>query len=118
TAPLTPMCHGMVKTVAKRATGNTRAVDHGIQLSYERICLSPEGALLSSKYLTTENKLSLFEIEALKHKTQEKGPLEWVRALAQLNPRGDILHDFDRDIACLLLDGSGDLLGYGLNCNS
>ncbi|RYZ67719.1 MAG: hypothetical protein EOP09_10575 [Proteobacteria bacterium] len=44
--------------------------------------------------------------------------MHWARAVAAFNARGDVLHDYDRDIACLLLDASDNLLAFGLNSNS
>jgi tRNA(Arg) A34 adenosine deaminase TadA len=35
-----------------------------------------------------------------------------------LVPRGDVLHDYDRDIAAILVDAEGKLLSYGVNSNS
>lgn len=114
TAPLTAMCQGMIKVVAKRFTEKLPPYDHGISLLWERICLSDDGKLLSSKYLSVQNKRPLAEIQALRSDRF----LDWVKALAERNPRGEVLHDYDRDIACLLVDKSGELLGYGLNSNS
>ncbi|HEY8271913.1 MAG TPA: Bd3614 family nucleic acid deaminase, partial [Pseudobdellovibrionaceae bacterium] len=44
--------------------------------------------------------------------------LAWIRKIARLNIRGQVLHDYDRDIACLLTDHSGNMLAYGVNSNS
>ena len=33
-------------------------------------------------------------------------------------PRGAVLHDHDRAIAAMLIDGNGELLSYGVNSNS
>ncbi|MBC7371193.1 MAG: Bd3614 family nucleic acid deaminase [Bdellovibrionaceae bacterium] len=110
TAKLSVMCHGMVKTVAKRATGGILAVDHGLALPKVHIEILP----VPSPFRNEANLASLSVVNSLK----VAKPLAWARRLAELNPRGVVLHDFDRDIACLLVDKSGNLLAYGLNSNS
>jgi tRNA(Arg) A34 adenosine deaminase TadA len=111
TAGLSKMCQGMVKTVAKRAQAEIVAFDHGFKLTNEHIQILP---MNPPAHLSDLNQRSLDAVSALRSKNLGS----WARQLASLNSRGDVLHDFDRDIACLLVDKSGDLLGYGLNCNS
>ncbi|MNS97203.1 tRNA-specific adenosine deaminase [compost metagenome] len=38
--------------------------------------------------------------------------------LAAQIPRGEVLHDYDRDIAAVLLNADREVLSYGLNSNS
>lgn len=114
TAPVTAMCQGMVKVVAKRLVGEVFAVDHGLTLSLEKIPLGDTEVLAPVRWLSAENQMPLEKIKSLEHESQ----LAWVKRIAALNPRGEILHDYDRDIACLLVDKSGEILAYGLNSNS
>jgi tRNA(Arg) A34 adenosine deaminase TadA len=114
TAELQPMEAGMIKIVAKRARGGIVPVNRGLAWNFHRHPVGEDQVVLSSAYLSAENQRPLTDIAAFKADSL----LEWVRRLAGLNARGEVLHDFDRDIACLLVDKSGDLLGYGLNSNS
>jgi tRNA(Arg) A34 adenosine deaminase TadA len=119
TAPLQARCQGMIKTVAKRGRGNVVAKSHGpgtlpTMIAGETEILGGPDALALRNLLSAENKLDLRKIEELRR----PDPLAWLKTVAALNPRGEVLHDFDRDIACLLLDEHGKLLAYGLNCNS
>lgn len=110
TSKITEMCHGMVKTVAKRVRGEVFMRDHGLPLPFQltEILSTP------SRHLSASNEAPLSSVNLLK----SKNLISWARKLAYLNPRGDVLHDFDRDIACLLVDKSGELLAFGLNSNS
>ncbi len=107
-------CLGMVKVVAKRISGEITPVNHGAVVPFEKIRVGVEQSLLESKYLSLENHRDLAEVAALNVGSRFK----WARALADLNVRGEVLHDYNRDIACLLVDKSGELLSYGLNANS
>lgn len=128
TAPVLAQCHGMVKIVAKRVSGEVPAKDHGIPIPQQVHILGGDEPFASLKLRTPENELPLEQISVLapevissKQKSANGGSpgmLEWVRKVAALNPRGNVLHDYDRDIACILVADSGELLGYGLNCNS
>jgi tRNA(Arg) A34 adenosine deaminase TadA len=114
TAPLRKSCHGMVKVVAKRVVGGVQPWDHKQLVTLQKTGIGGDEIIFPSALLSLENRSSLESIEELRGDS----PAAWVRAVAGLNPRGEILHDFDRDIACVLVDKSGDLLGYGLNSNS
>lgn len=123
TAVLTEMCRGMVKVVAKRATDQVQAVDHGEILNFEFIEIGETvEALFPVRHLNEENQRPLSE---MKWKATEEAELpdalflmEHTKRIAQENPRGEILHDYDRDIAAILVDAQGNLLSYGLNSNS
>lgn len=114
TASVSSMCQGMVKIVAKRVQGNVMAVDHGAAVKFERVLVGGDKAMASAHWLSAENSLPLEKIQAL----SDPSMLTWVRKIAALNARGEILHDYDRDIACLLVDKSGEILAFGLNSNS
>lgn len=107
-------CLGMVKVAAKRISGEINPVDHGVEVAFEKIRVSTGQTLIESKYLSSENHWSLTTVASL----YEGSRLKWARALANLNIRGEVLHDYNRDIACLLVDKSGELLSYGINANS
>lgn len=123
TAPLTAQCRGMVKIVAKRARGDIQPRLHEVKIPQQVVILEVAESLATLEVaesmptlelLSPANQLPLSEIRAL----EQNSPLAWLRTLAALNPRGEILHDYDRDIACILLSQAGELLGYGLNCNA
>lgn len=114
TAPLTAMCQGMTKIVAKRLQGQVLAMDHGQPLNYEWIVIGNDEIFAPRTLLSSINQLPLTEIQNLK----TLPILAWLKGIAALNPRGEVLHDYDRDIACLLVDKSGEILAYGVNSNS
>lgn len=108
------MCHGMVKTVAKRLSSDIEARDWGLILASQLIQVGNDEILTPIQLLSRENQLPLSEILSLK----QDSFLRWIQKIAALNARGDVLHDFDRDIACLLIGGAGEVLSFGLNSNS
>lgn len=114
TAAVKAMCQGMTKIVAKRLQGRIEARDHGIEILEEKVLIGGDEPLAGVGLLSGENQFSLETIKNL----QSASMLSWVRRIAKLNARGEVLHDFDRDIACLLVDKSGEILSYGLNSNS
>lgn len=114
TAPVTAMCHGMIKVVAKRVQGDVVAVDHGVPVPFAKVLVGDDALLASVRFLSAENQMPLEKIKAL----EQESKLAWVQKIAALNARGEILHDYDRDIACLLVDSTGEILAYGLNSNS
>ncbi len=114
TASVTAMCHGMIKVAAKRAQGNVAAVDHNVPIPLEKVLVGDDSLLASVRFLSAENQLPLEEIKGFEQECKRA----WVQKIAALNARGDILHDYDRGIACLLVDSAGEVLAYGLNSNS
>lgn len=122
TAHLTEMCRGMVKVVAKRVTAQIFPYDHQVPVLNPMIEVGAGADLLPvSRYLNAENQLSLAEIHqwiSEQKPASEHAFLQNVTKLAQRVPRGQVLHDFDRDIAAVLVDKAGTLLGYGVNSNS
>lgn len=114
TAPIGAMCQGMVKVVAKRLQGELQPLDHGLPMPGEAVRIGEEGVLAPVHFLSAENQLPLMEIESFRQNTM----LEWLRRIAALNARGEVLHDYDRDISCMLFDGEGKLLAFGLNSNA
>lgn len=122
TGPLTEMCQGMVKVVAKRITGCVVPVDHdlALDLSFQEVGLTDQ-PIVSSRYLSSENLLSLQAIKQYLPMPATPGAQGFLTAalrLAEQVPRGEILHDYDRAIAALLIGSEGELLAYGLNSNS
>lgn len=132
TAVLSEMCLGMVKVVAKRATGNITVFDHQLIISSQMIQIGEdEDMLYPVRLLNQENKMSLDIVKKSLPQAFHKGMSgvqeiakahkEYLSAAAQLATsvaRGEVLHDYDRDIAALLIDNEGKLLSYGLNSNS
>jgi len=114
TAPVTAMCQGMVKVVAKRLQGEVSGADHGVQVSFEKILVGDDDVFAPVSLLSPENQLPLEKIKTF----EQDSKIKWVQKIAALNARGEILHDYDRDIACMLLDSSGEILAFGLNSNS
>lgn len=122
TAPLTEMCRGMVKVVAKRVTENVQPQNHSLALDFnlKEVGLYSETGM-KSQHLSVENSETLQSVEAFLRTTSLVTPgdfLNQATELARRVPRGSVLHDYDRDIAALLVDASGRLLGFGLNSNS
>lgn len=122
TAGLTEMCRGMIKVVAKRASELIQPEPADIQEKLEFKELgTPHEPLVKTQHLSEENKLSVLEVQRridvlLPQYTQDF--LRAARDLAASVPRGDILHDHDRDIAALLISSDGKVLSYGVNSNS
>lgn len=114
TASVSNMCLGMTKIVAKRIQGDVRGQNHQVKVNLEKIRVGNDQILAASAWLSPLNQRSLDEIRALKIDP----PMHWAQKIAQLNERGEVLHDYDREIACLLVDKAGDLLSYGVNSNS
>ncbi len=111
TAAVTEMCLGMTKVVAKRITGKVIPVDHQMDLKYEKL----EVGLSTELLYPCEQRASPPELSQM-----QGAQGDWmtqVRELSRLNPRGSVLHDYDREIAALLVRGQ-EILAYGLNSNS
>ncbi len=110
---------GMIRVVAKRARSKVKAVNHGLNLSdleFIKIEFSRQQAL-------AENHLGVFNLSlpenlrGLAFKTDQER-WDFVTQLAELNPRGLILHDYDRPVAAALWNSRGELLSYGINSSS
>ncbi|MNJ91310.1 tRNA-specific adenosine deaminase [compost metagenome] len=122
TAQLTPMCQGMLKVVAKRATSSVGPMDHRESLDFQfQEISSKEELLYPVTQINLENAGSLEEVSQW-ISARAPGTLgEWMsttEGLATRVPRGEILHDYDRSIAAVLIGGDGKVLSYGLNSNS
>lgn len=100
TGTVTEMCLGMVKVVAKRISDKVVPQDLGVPLDYEFI-----------EILELERSFSDLNIPAFVG-------IQTAWKLAELNPRGEVLHDYDRKIAAVLVDEADKVLAYGLNSNS
>jgi tRNA(Arg) A34 adenosine deaminase TadA len=122
TAPLTEMCRGMIKVVAKRATGDVRPFDH--QMSPQANFLSvtdKELTLAPVQHLNVENSVDITAMQvklSIQANQSHQQHLRNVRTLSRTVPRGEILHDYDRDIGAYLISSDGKLLSYGVNSNS
>lgn len=124
TAKLSEMDKGMVKVVAKRISEVETPVEGELFLAapFTFKQIGDENSLfISSSHLNEENKLDVRFVEAL---VDDAAPANWseylkvAQELALQVPRGEVLHDYDRDIAAVLLDSDKKVLAYGLNSNS
>lgn len=121
TTALTEMCKGMIKVVAKRATDSVVPVNHGLEILAQFQEVGGDSALVELSNLSKENLLAVSAVDKFVENLSGKGFQEYMQAAQQLArqvPRGEVLHDYDRDIAALLFDEKGKLLSYGLNSNS
>lgn len=122
TATATEMCKGMIKVVAKRVNENIEAKDHGLIISEEPVEIGvSKDLLIATKFLNNENLNPTFEVGQWlekNHPVDREDYMESVLNMSALVPRGEILHDYDRDIAAILVDAEGKLLSYGVNSNS
>jgi len=122
TAALTEMCRGMVKVVAKRVSEHILPINHALNLQVQFEEVGTSGDLLCrSAHLNTENTVAVSDIQQwLKTYTpsQAEDYLRLSFGMATRVPRGAVLHDHDRAIAAMLIDGNGELLSYGVNSNS
>lgn len=108
------MGRGMVKVVGKRASYAISPVDHKLELNVQFLQIGEaEDLLYEAQHLSEENKIQL---EDLAYRREDF--LYTARELTRLVPRGEVLHDYDRQIAALLIGPDKSLLGYGVNSNS
>lgn len=121
TASLTEMCRGMVKVVAKRAS-SIKPHDHAISIAEKFQEIGPQETLLASvQYLNFENSRTLEDVQEQFAQRKTHAPevlMQMTSEFAKRIPRGEILHDYDRDIAALLIGPQNDILSFGLNSNS
>lgn len=120
TASLSEMDKGMVKVVAKRATGDiSRVTDPSIILPE---CVEVTRADISKEqeHLNASNKQPLASVASVLPRPPASllNYLQAATTLADKVPRGEVLHDYDRGIAAFMLNANGDLLSYGVNSNS
>ncbi|HWU41890.1 MAG TPA: Bd3614 family nucleic acid deaminase [Bdellovibrio sp.] len=122
TASLTEMCRGMIKVVAKRATDQVKPIDHQLNFNFTfKEIGSPTTILAPATQLNSENLESSQEIQSWMSadvRTSHSDFLKLTVDLASRVSRGEVLHDFDRGIAAILLDSRGRVLSYGINSNS
>lgn len=115
-AVLTSMCHGMIKVVAKRAS-TIVARDHGIATQIQRIEIgAKESIIIQSRFLNRELIEKSYALATEKQSSLTS--MQLLKSIATLNPRGEVLHDYDRDIAAVLFDAQGKILSLGLNNNA
>ncbi|KYG70909.1 hypothetical protein AZI85_01185 [Bdellovibrio bacteriovorus] len=121
TASLTEMCRGMIKVVAKRATAGIIPVDHKLDGPWQFREIGPADMELWNSMYRVDSKLAESQKlnKGLLSSSQYLSELrETALSLARQVPRGDVLHDYDRDIAAVLVDAEGAILSYGVNSNS
>ncbi len=122
TAQLSEMCRGMIKVVAKRATETIQPTDHSLDLKvrFQEVGSAHE-VLINVTHLNEENKAELKDVADWVRKQNPADELQYLKIAQGLSgrvPRGDVLHDYDRSIAAILVDKDGQVLSYGLNSNS
>ena len=110
-AKLTEMCRGMLKVMAKRVTEEVSAADRGVVLPIEKIEIGKGQKILLSQFAN-------FDCADPEFLEEKISPLEKVWKITALTPRGEILHDYDRGIAALLLNHEGKVVEWALNSNS
>jgi cytidine deaminase len=112
TAQISPMCEGMVQLAAKRVTGEIQAKDHGLKTSLEIVEMGDEALhILQSQHLVQVDWQAPQKIE---------DPIEAYFHLQNMIakiPRGDVLHDFNRQIAGLICAPNGQVLSWAVNSN-
>ncbi|UOF00691.1 Bd3614 family nucleic acid deaminase [Bdellovibrio reynosensis] len=121
TDALSEMCKGMLKVVAKRASELVKPQDHKIEIVVKFQDVGGIDPVVSVSQLNDENKISLAEIQSLSLFQSAKDShsyFDFTKILATKVRRGEILHDYDRNIAAILVDKEQRLLSYGINSNS
>lgn len=120
TTPLTEMCRGMLKVVAKRASEGLKAFDHGLilDLKFQQIG-DADTLVFPTSRLSAENAQPLADISrAFEGQQTPEKIISNVVDIAATVKRGEVLHDFHRDIAALLVSAEGECLSYGVNSNA
>lgn len=125
TGTATEMCKGMVKVVGKRMSDQIRAIDHGMSLDIVLKPIAPlQELVVESVYQSPENRQALAEVQSFLHTqagSDDQNSLDYLHGalrLAAQVPRGEVLHDFNRNVAAVLVSRAGEVLGYGLNSNA
>lgn len=120
TASLSEMDKGMIKVVAKRATGDIPMVTDPSIVLPECVEITRANILNEQEHLNAANKQALAKVASVlpKPPTSPQNYLQAATTLADKVPRGEILHDYDRGIAAFMLNENGELLSYGVNSNS
>ncbi|MDG0815198.1 Bd3614 family nucleic acid deaminase [Bdellovibrio svalbardensis] len=122
TALLSEMCRGMIKVVAKRASESILPINHSLELgfAFQEIGDSQD-VLAKVTHLNEENRADLKDVRTWLLAQQPQNDFQYLQAAQGLSsrvPRGEILHDYDRNIAAILVDCDGEILSFGLNSNS
>lgn len=105
----TPKDVGMVKVVAKRIVNLKERA-----LSFENETgLECEGRVWH--FLEPGPSPNLSPVHEQPVQDLKSSPLEVLQNLVTLIPRGPILHDFDRQVAAVLVSEEGQILEFGLN---
>ncbi|KYG66389.1 hypothetical protein AZI86_04870 [Bdellovibrio bacteriovorus] len=120
TLPLSEMCRGMLRVVAKRASEGILPRDHGLEtnLQFQEVGVKDE-VLFPTTKLSSENTQDLASVALMFARiTQADQILLRLSEMASAVSRGKILHDYHRDIAAVLMGPEGDCLSYGLNSNA
>jgi len=124
TAKLSEMDKGMVKVVAKRISEVEVPTEGDLFLAapfqFQQIS-ETDSVFASTQHLNSENKMDLRFVSAIIADAEPESLSEYLKVTQELAaqiPRGEVLHDYDRDIAAVLLNSNHEVLSYGLNSNS
>lgn len=117
TAGLSPLSSGMIKLAAKRATGDIQRRDHGLCLDFKFQEMGTlDVQIIRSRHFQAAERPSI--IPVLNRLNDGEQAYRALQDLIAQVPRGSVLHDFNRQIAVILCDGSGEILAWGVNGNS
>lgn len=139
-AELSEMDRGMIRIIAKRVSsiGQPSIVSNEVKelvrtLELVELSKRPQPLFLGPfQFLNAANQLP---INTIAEKWQQEvlarvrswdfendqclGEVQkFLKSLADLNSRGEVLHDFDRPISAVLISEDGELLSFGVNSNS
>lgn len=127
TATLSEMCRGMMKVIAKRATENILVNEQSLisgsdipSLTFKRLG-PPADVLATISHLNEANKIPMSQVIGWIQEQDPQNPTEFLKFARHISdkvPRGEVLHDYDRNIAAILISKEGELLSYGVNSNS
>ncbi|MGZ3792682.1 MAG: Bd3614 family nucleic acid deaminase [Bdellovibrio sp.] len=123
TAALSEMCRGMVKVVAKRVTEQVSprysSIELNQELMYQEIGDRHDIVIPMAQQSDIEQQQIFEKISTQNFSVKSISELaKFADRLAKEVPRGEILHDHDRNIAAVLLDKNSSVLSYGMNSNS
>lgn len=112
TEPPHPYSQGMVRLAAKRIHFTVESRDTHLQINYEfkNVCSAQDG-LIQSAHLQVSAPLDF-------HQCTPQNAHQVLNELIHKLPKGPVLHDYNRSIAAVLTDTSGNILEYSPNQNS
>lgn len=116
TLPLSEMDQGLVKLTAKRATGEIQCSDH--QLDIRQVYPQIEFEEMVTDWVFEKSKH--IQTPSLPHPLvirDDQSAFLFLDQLIQKIPRGEVLHDYNRPIAAVLLNERDEVLSFSTNSN-